>query len=154
MKTLSPPEALHRAAALCSKSEYCSTEIDEKLSAWGVAPPEREIIIERLTAEKFIDDQRFARLFAHDKLRFNRWGKVKISYALQQKRIPASYIREALEQIDATLYEQTLASLITAKARTLTDEDEYQRRNKIYRFALGHGFEPEVINRILPLNTP
>ncbi len=154
MKTLSPQEALHRAAALCSKSEYCSTEIDGKLSVWGIAPPEREMIIGRLTAEKFIDDQRFACLFARDKLRFNRWGKIKISYALQQKRIPASYIREALEQIDTTLYEQTLASLITAKTRTLTDEDEYQRRNKIYRFALGRGFEPEMINRILSRNTP
>lgn len=154
MKRLSPPEALHRAAALCSKSEYCSTEIDEKLSVWGIAPPEREMIIGRLTAEKFIDDQRFACLFARDKLRFNRWGKIKISYALQQKKIPASYIREALEQIDTTLYEQTLASLITAKARTLTDEDEYQRRNKIYRFALGHGFEPDLISRTLHLDTP
>ncbi len=154
MKRLSPPEALHRAAALCSKSEYCSTEIDDKLSAWGITPPDRETIIGRLTAEKFIDDQRFARLFARDKLRFNRWGKIKISYALQQKKIPASYIREALEQIDTTLYEQTLASLITAKARTLTDEDEYQRRNKIYRFALGHGFEPDLISRTLHLDTP
>ena len=154
MKRLSPPEALHRAAALCSKSEYCSTEIDDKLSAWGITPPDRETIIGRLTAEKFIDDQRFARLFARDKLRFNRWGKIKISYALQQKKIPASYIREALEQIDTTLYEQTLASLITAKARTLTDEDEYQRRNKIYRIALGHGFEPDLISRTLHLDTP
>ena len=154
MKTLSPQEALHRAAALCSKSEYCTAEIDEKLSAWGITPPDREMIIGRLTAEKFIDDQRFARLFAHDKLRFNRWGKIKISYALRQKKIPASLIQEALEQIDATLYEQTLASLITAKARTLTDEDEYQRRNKIYRFALGRGFEPELITRILPLDIP
>ena len=31
-KTLTPPEALHRAAALCSSSEHCIADIREKLS--------------------------------------------------------------------------------------------------------------------------
>lgn len=151
MKNLSPQETLHRAAALCSKSEYSTAEIDNKLSAWGIAKSDRIEIIERLTNEKFIDDERFARVFASDKFRFNRWGKIKISYALQQKKVSAPQIRKALEQIDSAQYEQTLISLIREKAKTLNDTDDYQRRNKIYRFALSRGFEPELISRILHL---
>ena len=139
MKNLSPQEALHRAAALCSKSEYGSAEIDDKLSAWGIAKSDRIEIIERLTDEKFIDDERFARVFANDKFRF------------QQKRVPAPQIKKALEQIDPAQYEQTLISLIREKAKTLNDTDDYQRKNKIYRFVLSRGFEPELISRILHL---
>lgn len=151
MKNLSPQEALHRAAALCSRSEYASAEIDDKLSTWGICPEDRAKIIEHLTVEKFIDDERFARVFANDKLRFNRWGKIKISYNLQQKRIPSPLIRKALEQIDSDRYEQTLISLIKEKDKTLNENNDYQRKNKIYRFVLSHGFEPELINRILHL---
>ncbi len=149
MKNLSPQEALHRAAALCSRSEYATAEIDNKLSAWGIAKPDREKIIERLTDEKFINDERFARVFTNDKLRFNRWGRIKIAYALQQKKISSLQIRKALEQIESVQYEQTLVSLIKEKAKTLNETDDYQRKNKIYRFVLSRGFEPELISRIL-----
>lgn len=149
MKNLSPQEALHRAAALCSRSEYATAEIDNKLSAWGIAKPDREKIIERLTDEKFINDERFARVFTNDKFRFNRWGRIKIAYALQQKKISSLQIRKALEQIDSVQYEQTLVSLIKEKAKTLNETDDYQRKNKIYRFILSRGFEPELISRIL-----
>lgn len=149
MKKLSAQEALHKAAALCSKSEYGSGEIDDKLSVWGISTTDRKTIIERLTGERFIDDERFARVFANDKLRFNRWGKIKISYALRQKKVASEHIQKALDQLNTEQYEQTLAALIKEKAKTLTDEDDYQRKNKIYRFVLSRGFEPELISRLL-----
>ena len=45
-KTLTPPEALHRAAALCSSSEHCIADIREKLSRWGIGEPDARTIVE------------------------------------------------------------------------------------------------------------
>ena len=51
-KTLTPPEALHRAAALCSSSEHCIADIREKLSRWGIGEPDARTIVERLVQER------------------------------------------------------------------------------------------------------
>ena len=89
-KTLTPPEALHRSAALCSSSEHCIADIREKLSRWGIGEPDARTIVERLVQERFIDEGRYAIAFAKDKFRFSGWGRIKIRYALQQKRIGTS----------------------------------------------------------------
>ena len=76
-KTLTPPEALHRAAALCSSSEHCIADIREKLSRWGIGEPDARTIVERLVQERFIDEGRYAIAFAKDKFRFSGWGRIK-----------------------------------------------------------------------------
>ena len=103
-KTLTPPEALHRAAALCSSSEHCIADIREKLSRWGIGEPDARTIVERLVQERFIDEERYAIAFAKDKFRFSGWGRIKIRYALQQKRIGNSDIVNALSLIDEEAY--------------------------------------------------
>ncbi len=99
-KTLTPPEALHRAAALCSSSEHCIADIREKLSRWGIGEPDARTIVERLVQERFIDEERYAIALAKDKFRFSGWGRIKIRYALQQKRIGNSDIGNALSLSD------------------------------------------------------
>ena len=111
-KTLTPPEALHRAAALCSSSEHCIADIREKLSRWGIGEPDARTIVERLVQERFIDEGRYAIAFAKDKFRFSGWGRIKIRYALQQKRIGNSDIVNALSLIDEEAYTTRLADLL------------------------------------------
>ena len=56
MKELTEEQALAKAAALCSSSEKCTGQILTKLAAWGMDTAQSEHIIQRLQAEKFIDD--------------------------------------------------------------------------------------------------
>ena len=141
-KTLTPPEALHRAAALCSSSEHCIADIREKLSRWGIGEPDARTIVERLVQERFIDEGRYAIAFAKDKFRFSGWGRIKIRYALQQKRIGNSdIVNEA--------YTTRLADLLEKKSRSINDEDVEVRRSKLLRFAASRGCETELVFRIL-----
>ena len=142
-KTLTPPEALHRSAALCSSSEHCIADIREKLSRWGIGEPDARTIVERLVQE------RFAIAFAKDKFRFSGWGRIKIRYALQQKRIGNSDIVNALSLIDEEAYTTRLADLLEKKSRSINDEDVEVRRSKLLRFAASRGFETELVFRIL-----
>eukprot|EP00825_Cyclidium_porcatum_P013541 TRINITY_DN17149_c0_g1_i3.p1 TRINITY_DN17149_c0_g1~~TRINITY_DN17149_c0_g1_i3.p1 ORF type:complete len:150 (-),score=12.85 TRINITY_DN17149_c0_g1_i3:18-467(-) len=72
--------AYDKAAVLCSRSEYCTSEIREKLKLWGLSPEEAVSVIEKLIAEKYVDDERFARAYAKDKFKFNRWGTVSYTH--------------------------------------------------------------------------
>ncbi len=148
MKPLSPAEVLNKAAAYCTLCERCTSEVSKKLTAWGVAPAEQEKIIERLQDEGFINEERYCRAFVNDKLRFNRWGRIKITAALYEKRLPREYITQAIEQIDEEQYMQTLRDLIAAKQKELKSDD-FATKQKIVRFAASRGFEPAKILQIV-----
>ena len=129
--TLSYKEALARATELCSRSEKCSSDIALKCREWQLSREESNQLIACLVQEKFIDHLRYATSFANDKFKFNKWGKVKLGYALRQKQIEEPFIREALSRLPEDAYRKVLLDLLSAKAKSLKEKDAYTRRNKL-----------------------
>lgn len=148
-KPITPEAALIKAEELCARAEHSSGEINDKLIKWGIIPNEAAKIIERLRTTRFIDDARFARAYARDKVEYSHWGKRKISLGLWQKRIARDIITEALDEIDQQRYEAALLTTIRSKARSLPDADSYEGRTKIFRHAVSRGFEPDLVARFL-----
>lgn len=149
MKELTESEALQKAAAFCSGAEHCRSEVMHKLALWGQSPTAAEKITTYLQKEKYMDEDRFCRAFVHDKYLYNKWGRTKIRMALRQKQIDETVINNALESLPADDYLTGLQKLLTAKARTLKATDEYEKRNKLIRFALSRGFEMRLICQCL-----
>ena len=148
-KEYSLEELLHKAASFCSISEHCVSEVEDKLSAWGVNSEAKNQIVDRLLEEDFINEKRYCNFFVKDKFRFNKWGKIKISYALKQKGLSADLISEALDAIDEGEYDEMLASILKSKLAGLKYEFEYERQGKLFRFAQSRGFESQAISRVL-----
>jgi len=138
-----------KAAALCSKAEKCSTEIRKKLSDWGAGEEIAEKVIKKLVAEKFIDDTRYASFFVKDKFRFNKWGRIKISYMLRQKGISSETITEAMQQIDEADYRETLQKLLQGKSRNTSAKNPYDQKARLLRFAQSRGFENDMVFQVL-----
>ncbi|MCP4311928.1 MAG: RecX family transcriptional regulator [Bacteroidetes bacterium] len=141
--------ALQRAAGLCSRQEQCTSHIREKLRNWNVADRDAEKIIRKLTEEKFLDDGRYAGSFARDKFKLNSWGKIKITHILKQKRVGEAEIENALSQIDQESWFHTCLEIIRGKSASLREENPFNRRGKLFRFAAGRGFEPDMIYKAL-----
>lgn len=148
-KQLSPEEALHRTAALCSTGEQCIFDIREKLLRWGIASDDIKQIIEKLIQGKFIDEDRYCKSFVNDKLRFNKWGKIKIIYALRQKGISSQNIDNAINCIDEEKYLETLQEIILSKRKSIKNDTPENVKAKLFRFAASRGFETECINLCL-----
>ena len=144
-KPIPPGEALNKAAAYCTLCERCVSEVSAKLTTWGVPYAVQEEIISRLIEEKFIDEARYCRAFVNDKVRFNRWGRIKITAALREKRLPQEFIKEALENIDEETYQQSLKEVIEIKRRELKGGDDFATQQKIIRHAASRGYEPSLI---------
>ena len=145
MKELSPGEALNKAAAYCTLCERCISEVSAKLTTWNVPHSVQDEIICRLIEEKFIDEARYCRAFVNDKVRFNRWGRIKITAALREKHLPQEHIKEALESIDEDIYQQSLKEVIEIKRRELKGKDDFATQQKIIRHAASRGYEPSLI---------
>ena len=134
-----------RAAALCSKSEQNSFKIKKKLLKLGLSEKESMSVLERLKKDKFIDESRYTESFVRDKFKFNKWGKIKITYQLRQEQISESLIEASICNIQENEYHKTLLKLIMDKNKKLKETDLYKRRAKLFRFAQNRGFESEIV---------
>ena len=147
-KQADPEALLKRMAGLCARSEQCTYDITTKLYKAGLPREKREEIIEYLTANRYLDDARFARSFASYKVRFSAWGKKKIRMALAAKRIDSTLIIDALDAIDDEDYAEAIRRVIESKRRDYDPADREQR-TKLYRSLLSRGFESDMISNAL-----
>jgi len=141
-------QALTKAMGLCSQSERCRFDIVAKLRKWELSEEEIAEALEYLVKERFLDEERFVRFYVNDKLRFNKWGKVKLSFMLRQKQIPEELIKAALNLIDVDFYEKTLNDLLSSKVKSVKGASAWERKGKLAVFAQSHGFEAELAFRI------
>lgn len=147
-KPVSAEKVLQRLAALCARSEQCSADIRRKLDTSGLSAGEREEIMSKLVELKFVDDLRYARSLARDKVRFAGWGKLKIRAHLYTKRLDADTIREAMAAIEPADYKEALLRVARAKGRTL-DMHLREDRDKLLRHIVSRGFEPPLAIKVM-----
>ena len=86
-QVLSEQEAFLRLATLCAQAEHCEKEMRDKMKRWELDEAIQEKVISHLRKERYIDDERYARAFVKDKIRYNKWGRKKIEQALWLKQI-------------------------------------------------------------------
>lgn len=136
-------QALTKAMAMCSKSERCRSEVVAKLRLWELSEEEISRVMDYLIKERFLNEERFVDFYVNDKLRFNKWGKIKLTYMLRQKQIPGELIRSALNRIDDDFYKKILSDLLQSKIKSVKGATGYERKGKLAVFAQSHGFEAE-----------
>lgn len=137
---LTRQEALSRLTALCSQSEHCSHEMVEKMRKWGVDEETQAGVMEYLVRERYVDDARFTRCFALDKIRYDKWGRRKIEQVLWLKRIDKAVMAEVLDSIDEEEYLKVLRPLLKNRKKSVKAASDYECSMKLTRFALGRGF--------------
>ena len=152
MKTYTESEALNKAAAYCTLCERCVSEVRTKLTAWGMTAVQQSRIVERLVEEKFIDEARYCRAYVNDKVKFNRWGRIKIVASLREKQLPKELINEAIESIDEESYIEILKEVIAIKHKEYKGKDDYTTKQKLMRHAASRGFEPAIIMRTINIS--
>ena len=152
MKQITAAEALNRAASYCTLCERCISEVSNKLTAWGVEIKVQQDIIKRLIDENFINEERYSKAFVNDKIRFNHWGRKKISAALYEKRISKSIIGNAIATIDEEEYNEILHKVLSAKHKELKYREDNSTRQKLLRFAASRGFETQLIIKALKIS--
>ena len=145
-------EGKTRAEAYCSAAEHCRSEVWAMLERHGAERPDIERILDYLVKEGFIDESRYARAFVHDKVRFAKWGRVKIGQALWQKRIQQDVVDDALSSIDEDEYLAALRDVAKAKYRSAKGATEYERKIKTMKSVCGRGYEPSLVRKVIDLS--
>ena len=149
MKQKTEQEAYLTLAALCAQAEHCQWEMVEKMRKWEIPEEAQARIMERLVKERYVDDERFARAFAKDKVRYNKWGRRKVEQALWQKHIDEDIRKNVLNEIDDEEYLSVLRPLLKQKRKSIKAQNDYELSQKLMRFALGRGFTFDIIKQCI-----
>lgn len=138
---LSKAEWLDKCEAYCARAEHCAADVRRKLYEWG-APADFSDEIEQILYElDFLNDARFCNAYVHDKVEYQRWGRVKIQAGLRALQLPEREIQEALKNLDETVYFSNLMKLIEERR---SDSEE-----KRLRFLAQRGFTFDEIHQVL-----
>ena len=143
---ISPQNALDRLMTVCSKSEKSIAEIEQKLTRWNLSDHTTEIIT-RLKDENFINEERFARAFVHDKLKFNKWGKIRLGIILRNHKVTTETIQEVLNEIDEDNYYDIVSGELQKKQASLKKLSGYELKAKLYTFGTQRGYESDIMHR-------
>ena len=151
-KEMTEQEAYLQLATLCAQAEHCEQEMRDKMKRWEIDETAQNRIIDRLVKERYIDNERYARAFVKDKIRYNKWGRRKVQQALWMKRIDNDIQQRVLDEIDEKEYLDVLHPLLKQKRKSTKAANDYELNQKLVRFALGRGFTFDIIRQCLEVD--
>lgn len=138
-------KALDKMRRLCSRREYCVSDIRAKLMKELDGDVQKvETAINKLKEERYVDDLRYATAYARDKAAISGWGATKIRYMLSAKGVAKDVISEALNEVDEVKASTRLEKLLENKYKSLKDDPQW--KIKLLRFALGRGYSYDEVN--------
>lgn len=145
-------QALQKIKHYCGYQERCHAEVKEKLYSFGLWKKDVEALISQLIEENYLNEERFAQLFAGGKFRMKHWGRIKIRYELKQKHISDYCIKKGLREIDEDDYKKALQKLAAAKWKTLKSEKNvFVKKNKTMSFLLQKGYEAPLASEAITM---
>ena len=147
-KILSEKEMLQRLVHYCARREHSLHEAVTKLEQIGATPSQIETITAKLIQHSFINNERFALLYARSKLRQNQWGRYKIRQGLQKHQIDRATQSKALQSLDEEEYIQVLNSLFLKKTKAMGKIDTFAKKQKLQSYLAQCGFENQLIIEI------
>ena len=152
MKQKTEQDAYLTLAALCAQAEHCQWEMTEKMRRWELSDEAQARIMERLVKERYVDDERFARAFVKDKVRYNKWGRRKVEQALWAKHIDEAIRQQVLDEVDDEEYIRVLRPLLQQKRKTTKANSDYELNGKLIRFAMSRGFTMDIIKQCIDVD--
>ena len=148
-KTFSEHAALGKAEHYCAYQERSQQEVRDKLYEWGLWPDAVENTIIKLISADYLNEERFANAYTRGKFVQKGWGKIKIKQGLKLKKVSDALIKKALLKIDMDAYLATLQQILEKKSASVKEKETYKRHYQLKQYAMGRGFENDLISDVL-----
>ncbi len=147
VQNFTPDQANQKIKHYCAYQERSHAEVKNKLYSFGLHRQDVDQIIANLIEENYLNEERFAIIYAGGKFRINHWGKNKIKQSLKFKQVSDYCIKKALKEIDQADYIKTFKKLSEQKLKTLISEKNIlAKKRKLQDFLLMKGYENDLVN--------
>ena len=152
-KTKTAQQALQSLMRLCSRSEKSTGDALRLMRTWGVPEAEQRGVLDKLIADRYIDNRRYAEAYTREKSQLAGWGERKIAMQLRLKGVERETISAVVAELmaDDSMAER-LREKLMKKLRTVKAANDYELRGKLLRYALGLGYDydmaAETVDRV------
>ena len=149
-KTKTAQQALQSLMRLCSRSEKSTGDALRLMRTWGVPEAEQRGVLDKLIADRYIDNRRYAEAYTREKSQLAGWGERKIAMQLRLKGVERETISEVLAELmeDDSRVER-LRDKLQRKLRTVKAANDYELRGKLLRYALGLGYDYDIASEVV-----
>jgi regulatory protein len=142
---ITPADALAKIYRYCAYQERSHQEVRDKLYSFKLYAADVDQILTRLITEGFLNEERFARAFAGGKFRIKKWGKQKIQHELERHGLTQKCIAIGMKEIETGDYSKALREVLGKRMKTITETNPYTARDKLAKFAITKGYEPDMV---------
>jgi regulatory protein len=144
-KAKTAQQALQSLMRLASRSEKSTGDALRLMRTWGVPEAEQRGVLDRLIADRYIDNHRYAEAYTREKSQLAGWGERKIAMQLRLKGIERETISAVLaELMETDTTAERLHEKLQKKLRTIKATNDYELRGKLLRYALGLGYDYDM----------
>lgn len=135
---------------MLARRELSEAQVRQRLARRGHAESAIDEAVARLKEERAIDDGRVAEAIARTEAGVKHRGKLRVTRQIQNAGIDRATARRAVDDAFREVDDQALLDRALAKrmrTRTVIEDDaEFQR---LFRYLLGQGFEPDQVMKAL-----
>ena len=144
-KTKTAQQALQSLMRLCARSEKSTGDALRLMRTWGVPEAEQRAVLDKLLADRYIDNRRYAEAYTREKSQLSGWGERKIAMQLRLKGVERETISAVLaELMDDDDKRERLREKLQRKLRSTKAANDYELRGKLLRYALGLGYDYDM----------
>lgn len=137
-----------KAIELLSLREHAAGELRTKLLQKGYQKDAIAAAIKYLQDKNYLNDARFANLFAQELVHKKRFGPSKIREKLYQRGLSADVIQKILTEYDQDQQIENCHYHFMKKFKTHSDFESMEDKSKAIRYLQGKGFSWDVINTV------
>ncbi|MSW83837.1 MAG: hypothetical protein F2832_03700 [Actinobacteria bacterium] len=134
--------ALEVAHRYLSHRDRTVAEMRRQLESRRVEPETIEQCLAMLLDQKYLDDARYAQLFAEDRRRLDGWGTERIERRLIHYGVPRAEIAGALEALGPA--DELAAALEVLRSRLQAPPADDRERERALGLLVRRGYELEV----------
>ncbi len=138
------------ALKLLGRRELSEAQIRQRLARRKHDANAIDAAIDRLLEERSIDDVRVAEAIARSQTSLRKRGKLRVRLQIERAGIAAATARRVVDEVFADLDGDALLDAALAKRLRLGDDIADDRAfNRLYRYLVGQGFEPDRVMALL-----
>ena len=131
---------------MLGRRELSEAQVRQRLARKGHADEDVETAIQRLKAERALDDARVADAIARTEITIKRHGRMRVRRQIESAGIAPALVKQAVDnafgEVDDTALLQAALGRRLRGNRSITDQREFQR---LYRYLTAQGFESDRI---------
>jgi len=138
------------ALKLLGRRELSEAQLRQRLGRRKHDIDAIDIAIARLREEKSIDDARLAETIARSETSVRKRGKLRVRQKIESAGVASDIARRVVDEVFADLDADRLLDAALAKRLRLGHDIADDRTfNRLYRYLVGQGFEPDRVIALL-----